>query len=52
VERLTASYVRAQYSPELLADREGWQIRDLWSSLRRHLWRLWLASGFRKDSGE
>ena len=49
VEQLTASYTRAQYSPEPITDREGWQVRDEWTRLRRHLWHLWLALGFRKD---
>ena len=51
VEHLTDSFVRAQYSPEPITDREGWQVRDQWTRLRRHLWHLWLASGFGRDSG-
>jgi transglutaminase-like putative cysteine protease len=43
VERLTETYVRAQYSPEPISHREGWQIRDLWTRLRRRLWWLWLG---------
>jgi transglutaminase-like putative cysteine protease len=52
VEQLTASFLRAQYSPEPITDRESWQIRNLWTRLRRHLWHLWLASGFGKDREE
>jgi hypothetical protein len=52
VERLTDAFVRAQYSPEPIADREGWQIRDEWIRLRRHLWTLWLALGLRKRGEE
>jgi transglutaminase-like putative cysteine protease len=43
VERLTETYVRAQYSPEPISHREGRQIRDLWTRLRRRLWWLWLG---------
>ena len=49
VEQLSDAFVRAQYSPEPVADREGWHVRDLWTRLRRHLWVLWLALGLRKD---
>jgi transglutaminase-like putative cysteine protease len=48
VERLTDAFVRAQYSPGPIDDWEGWRIRDEWTRLRRHLWALWLALGFRK----
>jgi len=50
VERLTESFVRAQYSPQPTPEREGWQIRDLWSRLRRHLWWLWVALPFGKGT--
>jgi hypothetical protein len=43
VSRLTEAFVRAQYAPDPVADREGWQIRTLWTRLRRHLWWLWLS---------
>jgi transglutaminase-like putative cysteine protease len=43
VERLTGSFVRAQYDSTPLSDREGWQIHDLWTRLRRRLWWLWLS---------
>ena len=49
VEKLTESFVRAQYSPKPITDREGWHIRQEWTRLRRHLWALWLALGLRKD---
>ncbi len=42
-EHLAGAFVRAQYSPEAITDREGWQIRDLWTRLRRRLWWLWLG---------
>jgi len=48
VEQLTDAYVRSRYSARPLTDQEGWQVRDLWPRLRRHLWVLWLASGSRK----
>jgi transglutaminase-like putative cysteine protease len=43
VEHLTDAFVRTQYSPEPISHRESWQIRDLWTRLRRHLWWLWLS---------
>ncbi len=43
IEGLTETFVRAQYSPEPITDREGRRIRDLWARLRRHLWWLWLG---------
>ena len=43
IEQLADSFVRAQYSPTPLPDREGWHIRDLWTRLRRRLWWLWLG---------
>ena len=49
VERLTDAFIRVQYSPEPIADREGWRIRDEWTRLRRHLWALWLALVLRKQ---
>jgi len=42
-DQLTDSYVRAQYGAEPITEHEGWQIRDLWSRLRRHLWWLWVS---------
>jgi transglutaminase-like putative cysteine protease len=48
VEQLTDAYVRARYSPQPPADRDGSRVRDLWTRLRRRLWVLWLASGLRK----
>jgi len=52
VERITDAFVRAQYSPRPLTDREGWRIRDEWTRLRRHLWTLWLASGWGRSRKE
>jgi transglutaminase-like putative cysteine protease len=52
VEQLTSAYVRARYSSRPLTDRDGWQVRHLWTRLRRHLWVLWLALGWRKESGD
>jgi len=49
VEALTEAFVRAQYSPEPISDREGWRIREKWAGLRRHLWTLWLAMGLGTD---
>ena len=49
VEQLTDAYVRSRYSPQPLTDRDGWQVRDLWTRLRRHLWVLWLALGSRQE---
>ena len=43
VERLAETFVRAQYSPTPITDRESWRIRDLWTRLRRYLCWLWLA---------
>ena len=45
VETLTEAFVRAQYSPAPISDREGWRIREKWAGLRHHLWTLWLATG-------
>ncbi|MGD2205836.1 MAG: DUF3488 and transglutaminase-like domain-containing protein [Anaerolineae bacterium] len=42
-EQLTDAFVRTQYSATPPSDREGWQIRDLWIQLRRHLWWLWFG---------
>jgi len=52
VERLTEGFVRTQYSPEPVAERESWLIRDLWRRLRRRLWWLWLAPSSRKENDE
>ncbi len=52
VEQLSGMFVRAQYSPEPVTDREAWHVRELWTRLRRHLWMIWLASGLRKDRGD
>ena len=49
VETLTEAFVRAQYSPEPISEREGWRIREKWAALRRHLWALWLAAGLGTD---
>jgi transglutaminase-like putative cysteine protease len=43
VTQLVDTFVRAQYSPEPISDRESWQIRNLWTRLRRRLWWLWLG---------
>jgi transglutaminase-like putative cysteine protease len=43
VSRLAEAFVRAQYAPSPMAEKEGWQIRALWTRLRRHLWWLWLG---------
>ncbi len=42
-EQLTDSFVRAQYGAEPITEREGQQVRGLWSRLRRHLWWLWVS---------
>jgi transglutaminase-like putative cysteine protease len=52
VERLTEGFVRTQYSPEPIPERESWQIRDLWLRLRRRLWWLWLAPGSKEETEE
>jgi hypothetical protein len=49
VQSLTNSYVRTQYSPGPIDPREGYQVRELWPRLRRHLWWLWLSVGRRTD---
>jgi len=43
IEHLTGAFVRAQYGPEAVTDRESWTVRDLWIRLRRRLWWLWLG---------
>jgi transglutaminase-like putative cysteine protease len=43
LEYLTASFVRAQYSPRPIDNWEGRQIGALWMRLRRRLWWLWLS---------
>ena len=52
VNKLAGAFIRAQYSLEPISDREGWQIRDEWTRLRRHLWTLWLTLGMRRYGGE
>jgi hypothetical protein len=52
VERLTEGFVRTQYSPEPVPERESWQIRDMWLRLRRRLWWLWLAPGSKEETEE
>jgi transglutaminase-like putative cysteine protease len=49
VESLSDAFVRAQYSPEPIDPREGYQVRALWPRLRRHLVWLWVSVGRRKD---
>jgi hypothetical protein len=49
VEALSDSFVRAQYSPGPIDLREGYQVRELWPRLRRHLWWLWVSVGRRED---
>jgi transglutaminase-like putative cysteine protease len=44
VEHLSEAFVRTQYSPDPIPDREVGQIRDLWTRLRRQLWWIWLIS--------
>jgi transglutaminase-like putative cysteine protease len=41
IDRLAEVFAHAQYSPQPISDREGWQVRDLWSRLRQHL--LWMT---------
>lgn len=48
VERLTETFVRAQYSPKPPTHQESGQIRHLWIRLRRWLWWLWLAARFKR----
>jgi transglutaminase-like putative cysteine protease len=43
LELLTDSFVRAQYSPRPIGEKEGKRIRTLWTRLRGHLWWLWLS---------
>jgi hypothetical protein len=43
VDRLTDTFVQAQYGAEQIGEREGWHIRDLWLRLRRYLWWLWFG---------
>ncbi len=42
VEHLTDAFIRAQYGSQPITNRESWQIRELWTRLRRWLWWLWL----------
>jgi transglutaminase-like putative cysteine protease len=42
IEKVTGAFVQARYGSRPLDDRLQWRIRDLWPSLRRHLWMLWL----------
>jgi hypothetical protein len=44
IETLAQTLEQAQYSAHPISEREAWQVRSLWASLRRHLWWLWLAS--------
>jgi transglutaminase-like putative cysteine protease len=48
IDRLAEAFASAQYNPQPTSDREGWQVRDLWIRLRRHLWWLTLTSGSKK----
>ena len=43
IEELAEAFVRAQYGPGPVEEREGWRVRDLWMVLRRHFSWLWLA---------
>ena len=54
IEHLSESFVRAQYGRQPVTDREAWQIRDLWTRLRRHLQWLWLVppSTTERDSSQ
>ena len=47
VESLSDTFVRAQYSPGPIDLREGYQVRELWPRLRRHLVWLWVSIGRR-----
>jgi transglutaminase-like putative cysteine protease len=49
VDDLSNAFIRAQYSPGPLPERDAHQVRDLWPRLRRRLWWLWLAAGSRKE---
>jgi transglutaminase-like putative cysteine protease len=49
IERLAAALSEAQYARQPLEDRTAWQVRALWSRLRRRLLWLWLA-GTRRHS--
>ncbi len=48
IEHLAEAFTRVQYRSESISDRHGWQVRNLWARLRRHLWWLWLAPFFRR----
>lgn len=48
IQDLSEAFIRAQYSADPILDREAWQVRALWTRLRRHLWWLWLAPGHRQ----
>ncbi len=48
VEHLAQAFVQTQYGRDPIPEREVWAVRKLWTRLRRHLWWLWLAPGFRK----
>jgi transglutaminase-like putative cysteine protease len=48
IRDLAKTFVRAQYGPDPIDEREGWRVRDLWTRLRRHLSWLWLALGLER----
>jgi transglutaminase-like putative cysteine protease len=48
IEDLAETFVRAQYGPGPIDEREGWRVRDLWTRLRRHLSWLWLTLGLER----
>jgi transglutaminase-like putative cysteine protease len=50
IEALAHAFEQVQYSARPVADREAWQVRNLWVRLRRHLWWLWLAPGPKSDA--
>ncbi|HSR34026.1 MAG TPA: transglutaminase domain-containing protein [Anaerolineae bacterium] len=47
IQDLSEAFIRAQYSADPIRDHEAWQVRALWTRLRRHLLWLWLAPRYR-----
>jgi transglutaminase-like putative cysteine protease len=43
VQTLADTFVRSQYSPRPVPERDAWRVHTLWTRLRRYLAWLWLA---------
>lgn len=49
IETLARAFEQVQYSARSIEEQQAWQVRDLWTRLRRHLWWLWLTPSSSKS---